>query len=83
MLTIDGATGQVIKGAVKMRQPELSDEFTILMEWADAVRRMGVRANADTPRDARVAQKFGAEGIGLCRTETCFSKANGLLHSAK
>ncbi len=72
LLTIDGTTGQVIKGAVKMRQPELSDEFTILMEWADAVRRMGVRANADTPRDARVAQKFGAEGIGLCRTEHMF-----------
>ncbi|MGH6836446.1 MAG: pyruvate, phosphate dikinase [Methylocella sp.] len=72
LLTIDGTTGQVIKGAVKMRQPELSEEFTILMEWADAVRRMGVRANADTPRDARVAQKFGAEGIGLCRTEHMF-----------
>ncbi len=72
LLTIDGATGQVIKGAIKMRQPDLSDEFTILMEWADAVRRMGVRANADTPRDARVAQKFGAEGIGLCRTEHMF-----------
>jgi pyruvate,orthophosphate dikinase len=72
LLTIDGATGQVIKGAVKMRQPELSDEFTVLMEWADAVRRMGVRANADTSRDARVAQKFGAEGIGLCRTEHMF-----------
>ena len=72
MLTIDGATGQVIKGAVEMRQPELSGEFTILMEWADAVRRMGVRANADTPRDARVARKFGAEGIGLCRTEHMF-----------
>jgi pyruvate,orthophosphate dikinase len=72
LLTIDGATGQVIKGAVRMIQPELSDEFTILMEWADAVRRMGVRANVDTPRDARVAQKFGAEGIGLCRTEHMF-----------
>ncbi|MGQ0445509.1 MAG: pyruvate, phosphate dikinase, partial [Beijerinckiaceae bacterium] len=75
VLTIDGATGQVFKGAVKMRQPELSDEFTILMEWADAVRRMGVRANADAPRDARVAQKFGAEGIGLCRTEHMFFEA--------
>ncbi len=75
LLTIDGATGQVIKGAVKMCQPELSDEFTILMEWADAVRRMGVRANADTPRDARVAQNFGAEGIGLCRTEHMFFEA--------
>ena len=72
LLTIDGATGQVIKGAVRMCQPELADEFTILMEWADRVRRMGVRANADTPRDARVAQKFGAEGIGLCRTEHMF-----------
>jgi pyruvate,orthophosphate dikinase len=61
LLTIDGATGQVIKGAVKMRQPELSDEFTILMEWADAVRRMGVPGSTDTPQDARVAQKFGAE----------------------
>jgi pyruvate, orthophosphate dikinase len=75
LLTIDGASGQVIKGAVKMRQPELSDEFTILMEWADAVRRMGVRANADLPRDALVAQKFGAEGIGLCRTEHMFFEA--------
>jgi pyruvate,orthophosphate dikinase len=75
LLTIDGATGQVIKGAVEMRQPELSDEFTILMQWADAVRRMGVRANADTPREAHVAQKFGAEGIGLCRTEHMFFEA--------
>ncbi len=72
LLTIDGGTGQVIKGAVKMRQPELSDEFAILMEWADAARRLGVRANADTPRDAHTAQKFGAEGIGLCRTEHMF-----------
>ena len=72
MLTIDGATGQVMKGVVEMRQPELSGEFAILMEWADAARRMGVRANADTPRDARVAREFGAEGIGLCRTEHMF-----------
>src|SRR6202023_3047638 len=72
LLTIDGATGHVMKGAVRMLQPELSDEFTILMEWADAVRRMGVRANADTPQDARVAQKFGAQGIGLCRSEHMF-----------
>jgi pyruvate, orthophosphate dikinase len=72
LLTIDGGTGEVIKGAVRMYQPEVSGEFTTLMEWADAVRRMGVRANADTPRDARMAQKFGAEGIGLCRTEHMF-----------
>jgi pyruvate, orthophosphate dikinase len=72
LLTIDGGTGEVIKGAVRMYQPEVSGEFTTLMEWADAVRRMGVRANADTPQDARMAQKFGAEGIGLCRTEHMF-----------
>ncbi|HET6377408.1 MAG TPA: pyruvate, phosphate dikinase, partial [Methylocella sp.] len=72
VLTIDGGTGQVIKGAVEMHQPELSGEFSVLMEWADEVRRLGVRANADTPRDARVARKFGAEGIGLCRTEHMF-----------
>jgi pyruvate,orthophosphate dikinase len=71
-LTIDGGTGQVIKGVVEMRQPELSGEFTILMEWADAARRMGVQANADTPRDAHVARNFGAGGIGLCRTEHMF-----------
>jgi len=79
MLTIDGATGQVIKGVVEMRQPELSGEFTILMDWADAVRRMGVRANADTPRDARVARKFGAEGIGLCRTEHMFFEGDRIV----
>jgi pyruvate, orthophosphate dikinase len=72
VLTIDGSTGQVIKGAIAMRQPELSDEFAVTMGWADEVRRMGVRANADTPSDARVARKFGAEGIGLCRTEHMF-----------
>lgn len=72
VITIDGGTGQVMKGAVQMRQPELSDEFAVLMGWADEVRRMGVRANADTPRDARVARKFGANGIGLCRTEHMF-----------
>jgi pyruvate, orthophosphate dikinase len=72
VLTIDGSTGQVIKGAIAMRQPELSDEFAVMMGWADEVRRMGVRANADTPSDARVARKFGAEGIGLCRTEHMF-----------
>lgn len=79
MLTIDGATGQVIKGIVEMRQPELSGEFTVLMEWADAARRLGVRANADTPRDARVARKFGAEGIGLCRTEHMFFEGDRIV----
>lgn len=71
-LTVDGSTGQVMQGVVAMRQPELDGEFTILMSWADETRRLGVRANADTPRDAHVARKFGAEGIGLCRTEHMF-----------
>src|SRR5712691_4018126 len=72
VITIDGSTGQVLAGRVPMTEPALSDEFATLMGWADAVRRLGVRANADTPNDARVALKFGAEGIGLCRTEHMF-----------
>jgi pyruvate,orthophosphate dikinase len=71
-ITIDGSTGQVLAGRVPMIEPELSGEFGTLMVWADAVRKLGVRANADTPTDARVALKFGAEGIGLCRTEHMF-----------
>src|SRR5215470_11685809 len=72
LITIDGSTGQVLAGRVSMIEPELSGEFATLMGWADKVRRLGVRANADTPNDARVAIKFGAEGIGLCRTEHMF-----------
>ncbi len=72
VITIDGSTGQVLAGRVPMTEPALSGEFAILMGWADAVRKLGVRANADTPNDARVALKFGAEGIGLCRTEHMF-----------
>ena len=68
-ITIDGSTGQVLEGTVAMLQPELSGEFGTLMQWADSARRMKVRTNADTPADARVARAFGAEGIGLCRTE--------------
>src|SRR5712675_1626549 len=71
-ITIDGSTGQVLAGQVPMSEPELSGEFGTLMSWADAVRKLGVRANADTPADARVALKFGAQGIGLCRTEHMF-----------
>ncbi len=71
-LTIDGATGQVLVGKVPMRQAELAGEFGALMKWADTVRKLKVRANADTPADARAAVKFGAEGIGLCRTEHMF-----------
>jgi pyruvate,orthophosphate dikinase len=72
ILTIDGGNGQVLKGAIAMVKPELTGEFATLMGWADAVRRMKVRANAETPNDARVARGFGAEGIGLCRTEHMF-----------
>jgi pyruvate,orthophosphate dikinase len=72
ILTIDGSSGQVLKGEVAMRQPELTSEFAKLMAWADARRRLRVRANADTPRDARQAREFDAEGIGLCRTEHMF-----------
>ncbi len=71
-ITIDGSTGHVLRGHVKMVEPELSGEFATLMQWADAVRTMKVRANAETPLDARAARGFGAEGIGLCRTEHMF-----------
>lgn len=72
VITIDGATGQVLAGVMPMIEPELSGEFGTLMGWADEVRKLKVRTNADTPADARVAVKFGAEGIGLCRTEHMF-----------
>ena len=71
-LTIDGSTGQVLIGRVPMREPALVGEFGTLMKWADKARKLKVRANADTPADARAAIKFGAEGIGLCRTEHMF-----------
>jgi pyruvate,orthophosphate dikinase len=71
-LTIDGSTGQVLAGKVDMVEPQLSGEFATLIGWADKARKLGVRANADTPADARAAVKFGAEGIGLCRTEHMF-----------
>jgi pyruvate,orthophosphate dikinase len=72
VITIDGAAGQVLVGAVPMVKPEMTGEFSTLMKWADGVRRMKVRANAETPLDARTARGFGAEGIGLCRTEHMF-----------
>jgi pyruvate,orthophosphate dikinase len=79
VITIDGATGEILKGRVAMRQPELSGDFARIMAWADEVRKLGVRANADTPRDARQAREFGAEGIGLCRTEHMFFDADRIL----
>ena len=72
ILTIDGGAGQIMQGAVPMVRPELTGDFATLMAWADEVRRMEVRANADTPTDARQARSFGAQGIGLCRTEHMF-----------
>jgi len=71
-ITLDGATGEVFAGTVPMIEPQLSGDFATLMEWADGVRKMKVRANAETPLDAETARKFGAEGIGLCRTEHMF-----------
>jgi pyruvate,orthophosphate dikinase len=76
VVTIDGSTGQVLQGRVPMIEPELSGEFATLMGWADKLRRLGVRANADTPADARTALRYGAEGIGLCRTEHMFFDAD-------
>ncbi len=71
-LTIDGATGEVMAGEVGTIQPELSGDFATLMDWADGVRRLKVRTNADTPDDCQVARDFGGEGVGLCRTEHMF-----------
>ncbi len=71
-ITLNGSTGDVILGKVELVKPELSDEFRVLMGWVDNIRRLRVRANADTPNDSRVARGFGAEGIGLCRTEHMF-----------
>ena len=79
LITLDGAAGQVLKGTVAMRQPELSGDFATIMGWADALRTMGVRANADTPTDAATALSFGAEGIGLCRTEHMFFEESRIL----
>ena len=72
ILTLDGSTGEVMVGAVATVQPELAGDFATLMEWADQVRRLKVRANAETPLDCRTAREFGAEGVGLCRTEHMF-----------
>ncbi len=78
MLSIDGSTGRIIKGEVPLIMPELSSEFKKLLSWADNIRCLKVRANADTPEDARKAREFGAEGIGLCRTEHMFMAVDRL-----
>jgi pyruvate, orthophosphate dikinase len=79
VITIDGTTGQVFKGAVPMRQPELTGDFGTLMAWADSIRALKVRTNADTAADAATARRFGAEGIGLCRTEHMFFDAERIV----
>jgi len=79
VITLDGATGQVMLGEVPMIEPELAGDFGVLMEWADKYRRMRVRTNAETPNDCRMARQFGAEGIGLCRTEHMFFDADRIL----
>ena len=79
IITIDGGSGQVFKGSVPMREPELTGDFSTLMSWADSIRTLKVRANADTPGDAATARRFGAEGIGLCRTEHMFFEADRII----
>ncbi len=79
LLTIDGATGEVMLGEVSTIEPQLSGDFATIMEWADEIRGMGVRANADTPGDCETARRFGAEGVGLCRTEHMFFDAGRIV----
>ena len=79
IITLDGSTGEVMLGEVARQEPELAGEFGILMEWADSVRTMQVRTNAETPKDVRMAHEFGAEGIGLCRTEHMFFDAERIV----
>jgi hypothetical protein len=78
-ITIDGGTGRVYAGKAELKRPELSGDFTRLMQWADKVRHIRVRVNADTPADAHRGRDFGAEGIGLCRTEHMFFEGDRLL----
>jgi pyruvate,orthophosphate dikinase len=77
-ISIDGGTGRVILGQVPLVEPELSHEFNVILQWADQVRKLGIRANADAPQDALRAREFGAEGIGLCRTEHMFMATDRL-----
>lgn len=72
LISIDGSTGEIFSGAILTHDPDFSPEFKTLLDWADEVRTMGIRTNADTPADAKLAREFGAQGIGLCRTEHMF-----------
>jgi pyruvate,orthophosphate dikinase len=78
VISIDGSTGEIYVGAIATRQVGLSEQFQKLLAWADLERKLDVRANADTPQDARVARQFGAQGIGLCRTEHMFMSQDRL-----
>ena len=80
VITIDGTSGEVMKGEVPTIQPEISGDFSKLMQWVDDTRTLGVRANAETPTDATTAREFGAEGIGLCRTEHMFFDPERIIH---
>jgi pyruvate,orthophosphate dikinase len=79
IITLDGSTGQVIQGEVPTVPPQLTGDFGTLMSWVDKYRRLKVRTNADTPNDSKVAREFGAEGIGLCRTEHMFFDADRIM----
>lgn len=76
IISLDGSTGEVLDGSVKTQDPDVSGDFATLMSWADSYRKLLVKANADVPRDAQVAVKYGAQGIGLCRTEHMFFEAD-------
>src|SRR3546814_11224299 len=78
-VTLDGAGGGCVRGEGTTVRPELSGDFATIMEWADKCRTMGVRVNCDTPQEAKVAMKFGCEGIGLCRTEHMFFDAGRIV----
>ncbi|MBM5787009.1 MAG: pyruvate, phosphate dikinase, partial [Pelagibacterales bacterium] len=80
IITIDGSTGEVILGEVKTIQPDISGDFSLLMQWSDEVRTLKIRANAETPLDSTTARNFGAEGIGLCRTEHMFFNDERILY---
>ena len=78
-ITLDGSTGEIMAGQVPVIDPEMKDEFKTIMEWADSFRKLGVRTNADTPHDAKVARDFGAQGIGLTRTEHMFFEGDRII----
>ncbi len=79
IITINGSTGEVILGRIATVEPELSNYFNVIMDWSDEIRKLSIRTNAETPEDVKIAKKFGAEGIGLCRTEHMFFDANRIL----